>query len=109
MVPKSDGSWRPCGDYRALNKITVPDSYPIPYLTDFSMAMANAKFFSKFDLMKAYYQIPVNKEDIPKTAIITPFGLFEFLRMPFGLCNAAQTFQRFMDEVIRGLHFVVVY
>lgn len=109
MVPKSDGSWRPCGDYRALNKITVPDSYPIPYLTDFTMVMANAKIFSKFDLMKAYYQIPVNEDDIPKTAIITPFGLFEFLRMPFGLCNAAQTFQRFMDEVVRGLDFAIVY
>lgn len=109
MVRKSDGSWRPCGDYRALNKITVPDSYPIPYLNDFSMLLSGSTVFSKFDLLKAYYQIPVNQADIPKTAVITPFGLFEFLRMPFGLCNAAQTFQRFMDEVVRGLDFVVVY
>lgn len=109
MVPKSDGSWRPCGDYRGLNSKTIPDSYPIPYLVDFTMAMAGSTIFSKFDLTKAYYQIPVNEEDISKTAVITPFGLYEFLRMPFGLCNAAQTFQRFMDEVVRGLPFVAVY
>lgn len=109
MVKKPNGEWRPCGDYRALNTITVPDKYPVPYLTDFQMHLNGVRIFSKLDLMKAFYQIPVHPHDIPKTAVITPFGLFEFLRMPFGLCNAAQTFQRFIDEVCRGLHFVFVY
>lgn len=109
MVPKSNGDWRPCGDYRFLNKITTPDKYSIPFITDFTYNLKDCQVFSKLDLVRAYHQIRVNPADVPKTAIITPFGLFEFLKMPFGLRNAAQTFQRFMDEVCRGLEFVFVY
>ena len=65
--------------------------------------------FSKLDLVKAFYQIPVAEDDVAKTAVITPFGLFEFLRMPFGLRNAAQTFQRFIDQITRDLEFAYVY
>lgn len=109
LVPKSKNEWRPCGDYRALNKVTEPDRYPVPHIHDIASNLHGKKIFSKIDLVKGYFQIPVEEKDIPKTAIITPIGLFEFTRMPFGLCNAAQTFQRFMNDVLRGLDFCYVY
>ena len=109
LVRKPDGSWRPCGDYRRLNLVTVPDSYPLPNMLDFSERIAGCTIFSKVDLCKGYHQIVMSPEDIQKTAIITPFGLFEFLRMTFGLRNAGNTFQRRMDRILAGLDFIFVY
>jgi hypothetical protein len=109
MVPKPNGSWQPCGDYRRLNSATTPDKNPLPNLQDLSNFLHGSTIFSKIDLEKGYHQIPMQKSDIPKTAIITPFGLFEFLYMSFGLSNAAQTFQRLMDSLYRDFPFIFIY
>jgi cleavage and polyadenylation specificity factor subunit 1 len=79
MVPKPDGSFRPCGDYRRLNTITEDDQYPLPSIQDFTANLAGCTIFSKIDLVKGYHQVPMAEEDIPKTAICTPFGLFEYI------------------------------
>ncbi|UYV80760.1 hypothetical protein LAZ67_19001650, partial [Cordylochernes scorpioides] len=109
LVTKKDGTLRPCGDYRKLNSQTLPDRYPIPRLEDFQHILSGKIIFSRLDLFKAYYQIPIAEEDKPKTAIITPFGLYEFNVMSFGLRNAPATFQRFIHEVLRGLDFTFPY
>ncbi|XP_072140708.1 uncharacterized protein [Dermacentor andersoni] len=109
LVPKKTEGWRPCGDYRALNARTIPDRFPVHHIQDFAHCISGCPVFSVLDLVKAYKQIPVNPDDVPKTAIITPFGLFEFPFMSFGLRNAGQTYQRFIDEVVRGLDFCFVY
>ena len=103
------GDWWPRGDYCALNRNTVPDCYPLPHLQDFTSRLWGKQVFCKLDLVRAYHQIPVELTDVHNTDITTPFSLFEFMCMPFGLRNAAQTFQRFIDEVIQGLPFVYAY
>ena len=77
-------------------------------MANFTSRISGSTVFSKLDLQQGYYQVPVAPEDVKKTAIITPFGMFEFLRMPFGLRNAANTFQRLMDQVLGDLPFCFV-
>lgn len=104
MFPKKSGDWRPYCDYRALNSITFPDNYSIPYIQDFSSNLRNKKI-SKISLAIAYNQIPVTDADISKTAIATSFGLLELLRIPFGLRNASQIIRHFIDEALHDTDF----
>lgn len=109
MVKKSNGEWPPCGDYKALNSQTEKDRYSLPFISDVASLLDGKTTFSKVDLLRAYHQVPMNPPDIPKTAVLTPFGLYEYIKMPFGLCNAAQTMQRLVDTTLRGLDFVYAY
>ena len=90
MVKKTDGSWRSCGDFRQLNTQTTLDRYTCPNISDLTARLAGCQVFSKLGLRKGYHQILVRQQDIPKTAVITPFGLLEFIRMAFGLSNSEQ-------------------
>jgi Reverse transcriptase (RNA-dependent DNA polymerase)/RNase H-like domain found in reverse transcriptase len=109
MVRKKDGDWRPCGDFRRLNVQITDDKYPLPNMGDLSSRLDGCTIFTKLDLQKGYFQVPVAAADVPKTAVITPFGLFEFVRMLFGLKNAGMTFQRLMDRLFFDIPFVFVY
>lgn len=108
---KKDGTWRMCIDYRALNKITIKDKFPLPRAEDLFDQVQGSKFFSKIDLMWGYHQIKVRPEDVHKTAFRTPIGSFEWLCMPFGLTNAPATFQRFVQDILHEFlgDFACVY
>ena len=83
-----------------LNVATADDRYPLPHIHNCNSKLLGMELFSVMDLVRGFHQIPMAAEDAPKTAIITPFGLYEFLRMPFGLKNAAQAFQRLTDGIL---------
>ena len=110
IVPKQKpGDFRMVGDYRALNNVTQSDRYPLSFLADFVDIAQGCTIFSKLDCHKGYYQIPVAKQDQQKSAVITPVGLYEYTKMPFGMRNCGNTFQHFMDQATRGLDFCFVY
>ncbi|XP_078233573.1 uncharacterized protein LOC140707984 [Pogona vitticeps] len=110
LVDKPDGSIRFCVDYRKLNRVTTPDAYPMPRLDNLIETIGGCRFISSLDLVKGYWQLRIDPRDQEKTAFCSPFGLYEFRVLSFGLRNAPATFQRLMDQTLAGLSdFTVAY
>lgn len=103
LVKKKDGSWRFCVDYRKLNALTHKDAYPLPRIEESLTGLKAAQWYSTLDLASGYWQVEMHPLDREKTVFTTPCGLFEFNRMPFGLCNAPATFQRLMQRCLGNL------
>ena len=102
LVPKKDGTIRVCVDFRKVNDVSKFDAYPMPRAEDVFEQIGQAEFISTLDLRKGYWQIPLEESSKEKTAFSTPFGLFEFQVLPFGLHSAPATFQRLINYVLQG-------
>ena len=109
LVPKPDKTFRLVTDFRKINAISKSDSYPIPRVFDCIDRIGNARFVSKFDLLKGYWQVPLTKRAREVSAFVTPDGLYQYKVMPFGMKNAPATFQRMINNVIKGLDYCYAY
>ena len=111
FVAKKDGTIRLCIDYRSLNEVTIKNKYPLPKIEDLFDQLNGAKVFSKIDLKSGYYQLKIRPQDIPKTAFVTRYGLYECTVMSFGLTNAPAYFMYLMNKVFMEYldKFVVVF
>ena len=109
LVKKGDGSYRFCTDYRKVNSITVSDSHPLPRISDCVDRVGNARYVSKIDLLKGYYQVSLSPSARKISAFVTPDGLYQYKVLPFGMKNSGSCFQRMMNEVLRGAEGCTVY
>lgn len=109
LVKKKDGCDRMCVDFRALNRMLEKDRYPLPLIEDQLDKLGKARFFISLDMKNGFHQIPIANESIKYTAFVTPGGHYEFLKMPFGICNGPAVFQRAITKAIEHLKFLLVY
>lgn len=109
LVPKPDGTSRLCTDYRKINSVTVPDSFPLPRLEDCIDRIGSAAYVSKLDLLKGYWQVPLTERASNISAFVTPDNFVQYTVMPFGMCNAPATFQRLVNIVFKDIPNCTAY